>query len=132
MLWGQPQSNIPSRFLDDLPTECTEKRSDDVLSAFAWASKAGHDHIKNGTLKPFSQRSGGGIDIEFNQDTEFSSDGFSQEARNDDMFVEGAKVRHPSFGNGTITSRRGDIVDVKFRGGESKTFALSIAPLQPL
>ena len=131
MLWGQPQSNVPSRFLDDLPDECTDKRSDDVLSAFAWASKSGHDQITDGTLQPFRQQSGG-IDIEFNQDTEFSSDGFSQENPNDDVFIEGAKVRHPSFGDGVITGRRGDIVDVKFRGGKSKTFALSIAPLQPL
>src|SRR3989338_2018288 len=37
MLWGNTQANAPSRFLDDLPDDVTERRSDDILSAFAWS-----------------------------------------------------------------------------------------------
>jgi hypothetical protein len=39
-------------------------------------------------------------------------------------------VQHPVFGKGTIRTKRGDIVEIQFDGGQKKTFALSIAPLK--
>jgi DNA helicase II / ATP-dependent DNA helicase PcrA len=38
-LWGQNKSGAPSRFLDDLPDDVVERRSDELLSAFAWAGR---------------------------------------------------------------------------------------------
>jgi DNA helicase II / ATP-dependent DNA helicase PcrA len=62
MLWGNQQANAPSRFLDDLPDNVIEKRSDDVLSAFAWsASNASSSRTQIPNTEP---------DIEFNQDWE--------------------------------------------------------------
>jgi DNA helicase-2/ATP-dependent DNA helicase PcrA len=43
-LYGQMQNNAPSRFLDDLPDAVIERRSDELLSAFAWASERGERH----------------------------------------------------------------------------------------
>ena len=125
MLWGQSQANEPSRFLADLPEAVTERRSDDVLSAFAWASKKGEEGLGTG-IQPFKQ--GEDLTIEFDQDTDFSAQDFNQDAE----LSEGARVEHPTFGKGTVTSVRGDIVDITFDVGQKKTLALSIAPLKLL
>ena len=127
MLWGQSQSNAPSRFLDDLPDEVLERRSDDVLSAFAWASKSGHAQVTKG-VEPFRQKKGDDIDIEFNQDIDFEEESTSQ----DSDINEGARVMHPVFGQGTVVTLRGDIAEVEFDSGQKKNFALSIAPLKLL
>jgi len=127
MLWGQTQANAPSRFLDDLPEEVLERRSDDVLSSFAWASKSGMQQASGKKLEPFRQN-GSDIDIEFNQDLDFEDDETSQ----DTELSEGSRVDHPVFGHGTVTERRGDIAAVRFDSGQTKNFALSIAPLKPL
>ena len=132
MLYGDTQANPPSRFLDDLPPALTERRSDELLSAFAWASESGR--IKAGSLggphkklEPFRQQDAP-TGADFNQDTTFDGD------RNQDApsFGEGTRVRHPTFGAGTVLSRRGDIVTIQFDAGSQKSFALSIAPLSIL
>lgn len=127
MLWGQTQANAPSRFLDDLPEEVIERRSDDVLSSFAWASKSGMQKTGGNSLQPFNQH-GGNIDIEFNQDLNFEEESASQESD----VNEGSRVAHPAFGQGTVVALRGDIAEVRFDSGQTKNFALSIAPLTPL
>lgn len=119
MLFGQTQANAPSRFLDDLPDIVTERRSDDVLSAFAWASKSGASKVE-----PFRQQKDD-LQVEFNQDMDFSDD-FNQDGKE---LSEGTRVSHPLFGKGTVLALRGDIVDIKFDNGNRKTLALSIAPL---
>ncbi len=126
MLWGETKSNAPSRFLDDLPEEVTERRSDEILSAFSWASNEGRRKIHSATpLEPFRQHKNS-IDIEFNQDITFEDDDLNQ----DDAMGEGARVMHPTFGTGTVVSRRGDIAEIAFDSGQKKSFALSIAPLK--
>ncbi|MDD5470133.1 MAG: UvrD-helicase domain-containing protein [Candidatus Peribacteraceae bacterium] len=122
MLWGETQANAPSRFLDELPENILERRSDDVLSAFAWASKAGEQKAFSG-IEPFRQGQSNLDGIEFNQDISFEDD------TNQETLAEGTRIRHPSFGTGTILSKRGDVVTIQFDSGERKNFALSIAPL---
>lgn len=123
-LWGDRQTNAPSRFLDDLPDTAIERRSDDVLSAFAWASDRGSEKARsNQRIEPFRQE----LNMEFNQDLS-STDTESQEAELD----TGARVEHPVFGKGTVTGKRGDVVDIYFDSGKKKTLALSIAPLKVL
>lgn len=125
MLWGQSQANAPSRFLSDLPEAVTERRSDELLSAFAWASQSGFARAAGAAkkLEPFRQ-GGGDLDLEFNQD--FALDDASQ---TQEELGSGSRVRHPSFGTGTIVDRRGDVATIKFDTGQQKSFALSIAPL---
>ena len=119
-MWGEGKSNPPSRFLDDLPEEHVERRSDDVLSAFAWATGNAEERLRGGTLEPFRQENAD-VEIEFNQDVDFGPEG--------DPDV-GTRVEHPVFGKGTILTKRGDVVDIRFDNGQKKTFALSIAPLK--
>ncbi len=127
MLWGETQANAPSRFLDDLPDNVTERRSDELLSAFAWASESGVQKASKfgSKIEPYRQHQD--MSVEFNQDT-----GFDDTNQDGGAFVEGARVQHPSFGIGTILTRRGDIVTIQFDKGMKKSFALSIAPLKVL
>lgn len=120
-LYGQTQNNPPSRFLDDIPNGVLERRSDEVLSAFAWASERGEKEARRSTkLQPFFQKD------DTNQDLGF--DDMNQDAQEDEYIV-GTRVSHPSFGMGEIVSRRGDVATIAFDSGVQKTFALSIAPL---
>jgi DNA helicase-2/ATP-dependent DNA helicase PcrA len=121
MLWGETQSNEPSRFLDDLPPELVERKSDDIMSKVLWNLSSSSSEKKS-KLEPFRQNK----ELEFNQDLDFSED-FNQE-RTD--LEEGTRVKHPVFGEGAILEKRGDIVDVLFDSGQKKSLALSIAPLK--
>jgi len=127
MLYGETQNNPPSRFLDDLPDAVTERRSDELLSAFAWATESGKRKASGykasaGSLQPYRQQD------DFNQDT--GSDDTNQDGV--DPFQKDARVLHPSFGEGTIMDRRGDVVTIDFDSGARKSFALSIAPLKAI
>ncbi len=124
VLFGESQANAPSRFLSELPDSVTERRSDDVLSAFAWASSSGQRKALSG-VQPYRQDRAKVKDIDFNQDLAF-------EDVNQETFGEGSRVHHPTFGAGTIIARRGDIAEIAFDSGTRKTFALSIAPLTAL
>ncbi|NOS66965.1 MAG: UvrD-helicase domain-containing protein [Candidatus Peribacteraceae bacterium] len=130
-LWGNTQANAPSRFIDDLPSEVTERRSDELLSAFAWATESGRLKVTGGEavkshIEPYRQH--GGLNAEFNQDLNMSDDVNQDQPGLD----KGSRVRHPAFGEGTVLTRRGDVVTIQFDKGQKKTFALSIAPLQVL
>ncbi|OGJ57770.1 hypothetical protein A2635_01465 [Candidatus Peribacteria bacterium RIFCSPHIGHO2_01_FULL_51_9] len=120
-LWGKTESNAPSRFLDDLPEEVLERRSDNILSAFAWTAKS--------SGKREEAVSPGKIDIEFNQDFSFTD---AEEREIDDTIDTGSRIEHPKFGKGTVTVRRGDIAEITFDSGQKKNLALSIAPLKKL
>lgn len=121
-LWGEQKATAPSRFLDDLPAETVERRSDDVLSAFAWAGQAGVQKTRaKGTLMPFRQSGD-----DFNQDTATDA------AQDNGEIDQESRVEHPVFGKGTVAAKRGDVVDIRFDNGQKKTFALSIAPLKLL
>ena len=136
-LWGSVQANDMSRFLDDLPPELVERKSDDVMSGVLWKFSSSEPRIgarsatgagrveKRSKLQPYRQHAD--LSIEFNQDA-LSRDDMNQDIGND--LAEGSRIRHPVFGEGTVTSKRGDIVDIQFDSGEKKRFALSIAPLE--
>ncbi len=124
LLWGQRQTNAKSRFLDDIPADVCERRSDDVLSAFAWASeRAVTNPSRTGRkLDPFVQQE---VNMEFNQD--LGNDEDSQV--NIDV---GSRIAHDAFGTGTVMKRRGDVIDVRFDDGRTKTLALSVAKVRAL
>jgi len=154
MQFGNTQANPMSRFLDDIPPQLTERKSDDLMSGVLWRQSSvmlsspatsfdtpfaplratqddtagrieARSRSSKNRIEPFRQHQD--LTVEFNQDA-LARDDFNQD-RSDDL-AEGSRIRHPVFGEGTITGRRGDVVDVQFDSGEKKRFALSIAPLQ--
>ena len=130
MLWGERRSNAPSRFLDDLPDAVTEQRSDNLLSAFGWAAEHGRETFQGtpgqkGARKSVQAYKQEEVRIEFNQDIACEEDRFAD-------LKEGSRIRHPTFGEGTILKRRGDVVEVQFDSGKHISLALSIAPLHIL
>jgi DNA helicase II / ATP-dependent DNA helicase PcrA len=117
-LWGEAQNNAPSRFLEDIPEHLIERRTDDTLSAFAWATERAQQKIwSNHPVAPYRQHSHN----EFNQEVEYSDE--------ERVFDVGTVVEHPTFGRGTILALRGDIAEIRFSVG-TKNLALSIAPLK--
>lgn len=124
MLWGETKANSPSRFLDDLPDGVIERRSDSVLSTFAWAAERGQkEALTGGRIEPYNQEKH--LRMEFNQD--LAPDDATQEP-----MMEGTRVEHPKFGPGTVAAVRGGVADIAFDSGVRKSFALSIAPLKIL
>jgi len=124
MLWGETHINAASRFLADLPDAAIERRSDSVLSAFAWASERGEkEALAGGKLEPYRQSEH--LKMEFNQDLGAEDDG-------QETMQEGARVEHAVYGKGTVTGVRGGIADIAFDSGQKKSFAISIAPLKIL
>lgn len=132
MLWGKTQANVPSRFLDDIPDSVLERRSDDILSSFAWTAARAGDVKRasggKGTLSPYRQQTD--ITIEFNQDIGSEDTGNQDESIDSSHIEEGTRIEHPTFGRGTVTKKRGEIVEVLFENGTKKTLALSIAPIR--
>ena len=163
MLWGNLQANAPSRFIDDLPPACIERKSDNLMSPLLWntgskgslsaavpayrssvsRSESGRTPAKKnpgyrgayrGTPLTAAEREAhikskqNDLSIEFNQDLGYDETGASQAA--EETFEKGVRIQHPTFGQGIVTGKRGDIVDVAFDSGEKKRFALSIAPLK--
>lgn len=123
MLWGKTQNNVRSRFLDDIPATLIETKTHDTGSKYGWLdARTQRDKsmwYKNAPKKSEWNQDAGSDDV--NQDTE--------DVSQVDVMQPGTTIYHPSFGQGTIKERRGDMADIAFESGMKKTFALSIAPL---
>lgn len=124
MLYGRTQNNIRSRFLEDIPADLIEVKSHDAMSKYGWL-----DARKSRDKAMWFKTAPKKVSSEWSQDTGFDDTNQDGEVAETDMMLEGTAVYHPSFGQGTIVERRGDMADIKFESGMTKTFALSIAPL---
>ena len=154
--WGSTEANERSRFLDDLPPNLIEPKSDDLMSDVMWrksskgsvtlsgalagrassspplhSGSAQHDTASAKTkcdTKPKLQpyRQHTELSIDFNQDI------FEEDVNQDagEELKPGTRIRHNIFGEGTVEEHNGDIIKVKFDSGERKTLALSIAPIE--
>ena len=112
-LYGNQSFNLPSRFLDEIPSEVLEVRD-------RWGSHAGGaSHFEEENL-PASTGDPAG--------RPYSDEPFV------DRLYPGARVRHPDFGVGVIRERCGQgenlKVVVKFNGVGSKTLMVRYAQLE--
>ncbi len=129
-LWGSSQSNARSRFLDDIPKEAVEVKSDLLDSKFGWLQSSQsrpsqHFQRNTSTVQPFIQKPHN----EFNQDSG-SEESWLEHV--EEELAEGMRITHRTLGNGTVQSRSGDIIEVLFDNGKSKRLALGIAPIKIL
>ncbi len=104
-LYGETQFNSRSRFMDDIPQDLVQ-------------------HTSSSGVGSFEIGRGQGTAGSNNLDEPFSDEIL------ENPFKSGDRVRHPSFGEGKITSVDDDLVDVTFDKGGSKTLSVNFAPLQ--
>lgn len=125
-LWGSVQSNARSRFLDDIPQNVLEVKSDMLDSKFGWLQDSRPSRPSEGyrksTVKPFIQQND-----DFNQDTD---DSFLEHV--EEELAEGMRIGHKMLGEGFVMSRSGDIIEVRFDSGQTKRLAIGIAPIRIL
>jgi DNA helicase-2/ATP-dependent DNA helicase PcrA len=119
-VWGQEQSNPPSRFLDEIPKELISEEGGIRRPAF---------------LNHFIEKFGSGKKV--------SEEDFSQPPAYEDFpqnesgsFSKGQRVRHPTFGVGSIYQIEGagenQKVSVVFSDNTSKKFIVKYARLEPV
>jgi len=120
-LWGQNQSNARSRFLDDIPQNIIDVKSEDMTSKYGWLTSSAP---QKSWWKPAASKS------EFSQEP--ASDDMNQDWLDhvEEDISEGTKIEHRTLGTGTVLHRSGDIVEVRFDKGMTKRLALGIAPIK--
>ncbi|OGJ66301.1 hypothetical protein A3A67_01100 [Candidatus Peribacteria bacterium RIFCSPLOWO2_01_FULL_51_18] len=120
-LWGKTESNLRSRFLDDLPHAVIEVKSDTLNSKFGWLTSS----VVAATSQPKPQPQPYN---DFNQDT--SAEEWLQPI--EEELIDGTRILHRTLGEGTVLKRSGDVVEVLFDNGKKKHLALGIAPIKIL
>ncbi len=102
-LFGRSEHNLPSRFVDELPEELTEKHSTAARSlTTSWATPS------LGTPPPEAVEPRPALDLQTGDD-----------------------IVHASFGDGVVTGVEGDVVVVRFASdGSERTLTLDYAPIK--
>lgn len=124
-VWGQDQSNPPSRFLGEIPKDCLRFSSSYDRSAFVrkYASVGG----TSGFVPTPKVPKGDSYDHHSFPDYDTPSDS---------SFTRGMKVRHPTFGVGSIFAVEGageqTKVSVMFTDNTVKKFVVKYARLERL
>lgn len=119
-VWGQEQMNPPSRFLDEIPKNYVELTTG--TSSFASSS--------------FANKYANKFDQYENESQSFPDydDDYSQTPSTKSGYVKGQKVRHPTFGAGSIFSLEGSGDDLKvgvlFQDNTIKKFIAKYARLE--
>jgi len=135
-VYGQWQSQLPSRFIDELPANHV-----DILTApslygggYGAAASYGHATVEDRVLKADVYNSPGWRRMQDRAATRPVSQ--PSEARHSTIdlaasssYVTGDRVFHPKFGYGEITGIEGDKLDVNFdRAGAKKLVARYVVP----
>jgi DNA helicase-2/ATP-dependent DNA helicase PcrA len=144
-VWGSEQHNPPSRFLKEIPPEFVEMQTSQQSSRFMqrYAESARSGYQGSGSSNSYGAGSGrnfrrpaGGTKNEDAHDhpsyEDFSDEVFEEGA--DASFKKGMRIRHPTFGIGTIfkTDGLGDAMDVSVVFGDNsvKKFRAKYARLE--
>ena len=139
-LWGAAQYNVPSRFLDEIPTELTERQTIGGRSPGGWGGGAWGSESRG--------RAGGGWGGRRRRDAEGGSDvdgasgrtftGLEKKQLDEEVveqfFGPGDRVLHATLGEGTVLAMQsGGIVVVHFENdGSERRLMASVAPLKKL
>ena len=120
-LWGNSQSNPRSRFLDDIPQNIIDVKSEEITSKYGWLTSSAPQSSWWKPAKPTN---------EFSQEP--ASDDVNQDwlGHVEEEIAEGTQIEHRTLGPGTVQSRSGDIIEVQFKNGQIKRLALGIAPIK--
>ncbi len=128
-VWGQEQMNPPSRFLKEIPQDLvqfksTAPRMPSFANRSAYGTAPQHGSTGYGSKPKYRDE----FDQRFPEYAEESSNGFSSE------FNKGQRVKHPTFGMGTVFSVEGSgdqtKVSVLFSDQTIKKFVVKYARLE--
>ncbi len=130
-IWGNQQSNIPSRFIDEIPKEFIQFHSSIRGLGFMKRHRSESGFLNNGPCLSVVS------DTELNSCDEFPNyEDFSDDPDCSQGFKKGMKVKHPTFGVGSIfkTEGSGDNqkVNVIFNNQMVKKFIVKYARLEPI
>ena len=135
-VWGQEQFNPPSRFIKEIPQELVEFKSavesPRFLSRYGGANgpiDADDDRDFNFKSSPKFRQNSGGFDSQ-----EFPD--YDDTSGNGNSFSKGMRVRHPTFGTGSVFATEGEgaglKVSVMFADNTIKKFIVKYARLEKL
>jgi DNA helicase II / ATP-dependent DNA helicase PcrA len=126
-VWGQEQMNSPSRFINEIPKQLVQHTSGIATqSSSVFASKYGSKYNNNHDE-----------DSQSFPDYDDAGSGYSTESRKSSSgYNKGQRVRHPTFGGGSIFSLEGSGDDLKvsvlFQDNTIKKFIAKYARLEKL
>lgn len=134
-VWGQEQSNPPSRFLKEIPKELTKFTTAAELPSFVarFASSPGAtsgNSYADTSYQSYKYKKGG-----TRSDSESFPD-YENESQADHSYFKGMKIKHPTFGVGSVFQLEGSGEDLKvsvlFSDQTIKKFVAKYARLEKL
>lgn len=136
-VWGQEQSNPPSRFIKEIPKELMVFKSSYERTGFM-TRYGSMNYSPSEEFERISPRAAAGIEKNSRRSGDFEYQEFPEyEAeRSSDGFRKGMKVRHPTFGTGSVYSTEGQgdqlKVSVMFADSTIKKFVVKYARLEKI
>ncbi len=131
-VWGSEQNNPPSRFLKEIPSEFVEMQTSQQSSRFMQKYADYSRSSSNGGGVSSGARNFKRSDAPHPSYEDFSDESFDDTG--DESFKKGMRIRHPTFGVGTIfkTDGSGDAMDVSVVFGDNsvKKFRAKYARLE--
>ncbi len=111
LLFGSTQANPPSRFLDEIPEQLAERKSD-------------------GEFREYSTETYGGRMVKRYNLTSQKPKTKDRKSGKDESFSDGEKVMHEVFGRGIIVSQNPELYTVVFQKAGIKKIARGLGVLQ--
>ncbi len=134
-VWGQDQMNPPSRFIDEIPQNLVDFKSMAPRMP-AFASRSGVFNANSQNYSPSWNSKAPFRQDESQEFPDYEFDSHSQESGNSSLYNKGQKVKHPTFGVGTIFSVEGSgdqtKVGVMFSDQTIKKFVVKYARLEKI
>ncbi|OYZ23457.1 MAG: ATP-dependent DNA helicase [Bdellovibrio sp. 28-41-41] len=134
-IWGQDQAHPPSRFLKEIPSELVQFKTSVTNNFFdRYGSSSGSSYGGSQTSAP-SYSAGRSTSKRKSYDDDFDVQSHPDEdAPSKPSFAKGMKVRHPTFGTGSVfeTEGSGELykVSILFADNTIKKFVVKYARLE--
>ncbi|MFP5519591.1 MAG: ATP-dependent helicase [Bdellovibrionia bacterium] len=129
-VWGQEQMNAPSRFIKEIPPQYIQFKSNAEMPRFMSRSYQQNDDYQ----QSWGQRSHSAASQSFDEGVQSFPDYDDSSSNSSLPYKKGSKVRHPTFGVGTIYSMEGSgdslKVSVMFMDNTIKKFVAKYARLE--
>jgi DNA helicase-2/ATP-dependent DNA helicase PcrA len=131
-VWGAEQQNPPSRFIKELPKELIVTQSSSARPRFMERARSMSDSGYSGHTGAFSSKSHPVMNDSMPSYEDFSDESFDE--ANNASYKKGMRVRHPTYGVGSIFQVEGSGADTKvsvvFNDNTVKKFVAKYARLE--